>query len=94
MISKSEYKIPKGKLVKINLEYNDKEEKIIKVSIMGDFFAYPSESIEILEKELIGTNLDRKKLFDKIDNLIKKKNFEFIGLNSEGLTEGIMRCLK
>ncbi len=94
MISKSEYKIPKGKLVKINLECDDKEEKIVKISITGDFFAYPSESIEILEEELIGTNLDRKKLFDKIDNIIKEKNFEFIGLNSEGLTEGIMRCLK
>ncbi len=94
MISKSEYKIPKGKLVKINLEYDDKEEKIVKLKIMGDFFAYPSESIEILEKELIGTDVNRKKLFDKIDSIIKRKNFEFIGLNSEGLTEGIMRCLK
>ena len=93
MISKAEYKIPKGKLVKISLEYDENSNKIINLRIMGDFFAYPDESIEILEKELSGANLSRKNLIEKIDNVVRKNNFEFIGINPEGLTEGILRCL-
>ncbi len=93
MISKSVYKIPNGKLVKINLEYDKNLNKIVNLKIMGDFFAYPSEAIDILEEELKGIILSKKHIFDKIENVIKKNNFEFIGLNSEGLTESIMRCI-
>ncbi len=93
MISKSEYKIPKGKLVKINLEYDEKSNKIVKLRIMGDFFAYPNESIEVLENKLVGVALKKRELFEKITCLIKDNDFKFIGLNPEGLTEGILRCL-
>jgi len=94
MFSKSVYKIPNGKLVKINLEYDEDSKKIVNISIMGDFFAYPEEAIDFLEKELRSTLLSKKTLINKIDNLTKSNNFEFIGLTSEGLTDGILRCLK
>ncbi len=94
MISKSVYKIPNGKLVKINLEYDENSKKIVNISIMGDFFAYPSESIEILEQELKNTYLSRETLSDKIEEIIKAYDFEFIGLSSQGLTDGILRCLR
>ncbi len=94
MFSKSVYKIPNGKLVKIDLEYDKNSNKIINVNIMGDFFAYPEESIDILEKKLKDTILSKKTLFDKINEIIKSNNFQFIGLNSEGLADSILRCLK
>ena len=47
MNSKSIYKIPNGKLLKIALEYNEKSNSIDRIRIMGDFFAYPEEAIEI-----------------------------------------------
>jgi len=94
MLSKSEYKIPAGKLVKINLEYDKLSKKIINIKITGDFFAYPEDSIEIIEKELKGVSLKKKDIRKKIDDLINSNNFEFIGLNSEGLSDGILRCLK
>jgi len=94
MFSKSVYKIPGGKLVKINLEYDEASKKIINVGITGDFFAYPEESIDVLEKELQDVTLIKKDIYRKIDETIKSNNFKFIGLNSEGLTEGILRCLK
>ena len=94
MQSKSIYKIPDGKLLKISLIYDKKNRSIDKISIMGDFFAYPEESIELLENELINTKLDEDSLFNKINTIIKKNNIEFIGLNPKGLTTAIMMCLK
>lgn len=92
MQSKSVYKIPNGKLLKISLDYKDNV--ISEIRIMGDFFAYPEEAIEIIEDELKNSYLNRETLLDKINSVIKDNNIEFIGLNPEGLTDGIMMCLK
>lgn len=94
MQSKSVYKIPKGKLLKISLTYNEKYNTIDQINIMGDFFAYPEEGIELIEKGLKNTLLKKSCLLGKISSLIDDNNIEFIGLNSEGLTQGILMCLK
>ena len=94
MNSKSIYKVPNGKLLKISLIYDKKNKTIDKVSIMGDFFAYPEESIEKMENELINIHLDNDSLLDKINMVIEQNNIEFIGLNAKGLTTGILMCLK
>ena len=92
MQSKSVYKVPNGKLLKISLDYNNNV--ISEIRIMGDFFAYPEEAIEIMENELKNSSLNRESLLKKINSVIKENNIEFIGLNAEGLTDGIMMCLK
>ncbi|PNX48601.1 MAG: hypothetical protein BV457_03380 [Thermoplasmata archaeon M9B1D] len=94
MNSKSVYKIPNGKLLRISLDYNDKNKKILNLCITGDFFAYPEESIEIIEKNLINTSLNEKILKDKINTIIRKNKVEFIGINTDGLVNGILMCLK
>jgi lipoate-protein ligase A len=94
MRSKSVYKVPKGKLLKINLKYNKKENKINKISITGDFFVYPEESIEYIEKKLIGIIIEKDIIFNKIDSIIKLKNIQLIGINPEELTKGILMCKK
>jgi len=94
MQGKSVYKVPNGKLLKIFLDYNKKTKSINKINITGDFFAYPEEAIEIMENQLRNTLLDREILLNKINSMIKENNIEFIGLNAEGLTEGILMCLK
>lgn len=94
MQSKSVYKVPNGKLLKISLIYDKKNKSIDKISIMGDFFAYPEEAIETMEDELKNTPLDKSRLLEKINYVIQKNNVEFIGLDAEGLTTGILMCLK
>jgi len=94
MISKSIYKVPDGKLLKINLNYNKNTNHIGNVKITGDFFAYPEEAIEIIEEELNNTELDEKILLKNINSIIKSNKIEFIGLNAEALTQGILMCLK
>lgn len=94
MNSESVYKVPNGKLLKIFIDYNSKKNTINKINITGDFFAYPEESIEIIEKNLKNVKLVRSILLDKINLIIDDYKIEFIGLNSEGITEGILMCLK
>jgi small-conductance mechanosensitive channel len=94
MNSKSIYKVPNGKLLKINLEYNENTNYIEKVTITGDFFAYPEEAIDIIEEKLKNIQIKKNILFDMIQSIINEHEIEFIGLNAEGLTEGILMCLK
>jgi hypothetical protein len=94
MQSNSIYKVPNGKLLKIFLDYNEKNKRINTVRITGDFFAYPEEAIEIIENNLKKMILEKNLLSSKISSVIKENNIEFIGLNAEGLTKGILMCLK
>ena len=92
MRSTSVYKIPHGKLLKISVEYDEKTRVIHDIKIMGDFFAYPEEAIELLEKNLKHTVLEREPLLKKISSLITEYNIQFIGADAEGLTQGIVMC--
>jgi hypothetical protein len=93
MQSRSVYKIPQGKLLKISLEYNEKNKTITTIKIMGDFFAYPEEAIEVLETSLKGMVLERESLRKKIQSLITKHDIVFIGVDADGLTQGILMCV-
>jgi len=90
---KSVYKIPKGKLLKVFLDYDPRSNLIRDISITGDFFAYPEESVELIERELRNTVVDRDVLFIKIKSIVERNGIEFIGLDAEGLTQGIMLCV-
>lgn len=93
MRSHSVYKVPEGKLLKISLDYDDKEQVIKDIRITGDFFAYPEEAIELLEAQLRNTRLNRDVLNRTISSIITKYHIQFIGLNAEGLTQGILMCV-
>jgi len=90
----SVYKVPEGKLMKISLDYNKKSNKINKLKITGDFFVYPEEGIEIIENEMENTIIDRDIIYNKIEKIINTNLIQLIGLNSEGITKGIMMCIK
>ena len=90
---KSVYKIPNGKLLKVFLDYDPEKNLIKEISITGDFFVYPEETVELIEKELRGIRIDKDVLLSKIKSIIEREGIEFIGLDAEGLTEGIMLCV-
>jgi lipoate---protein ligase len=92
MKSQSIYKVPQGKLLKISLE-SDNKQHIKDISISGDFFAYPEESIQKLEEVLKKSPLEKNQLFTIISHFISSNEVQFIGIDAESLTEGIMRCL-
>jgi hypothetical protein len=84
--------VPNGKLLKIFLNYNEDNNLINSIKITGDFFAYPEEAIEMMENKLKNLSLEREQLLKKIHSIIEEYNIQFIGLNAEGLTEGILMC--
>jgi lipoate---protein ligase len=86
------YKVPQGKLLKISVEYDEKNNVIMDIRITGDFFAYPEEAIELMETKLRNVLIDREQLLEKISSLITEYHIQFIGLNAEGLTQGILMC--
>jgi lipoate---protein ligase len=92
MKSQSVYKVPRGKLLKISLEYDDKNNVIQDIRITGDFFAYPEEAIEWMEKKINGTVIEREQLLRNIESIISAHHIQFIGLDAEGLVQGILMC--
>lgn len=92
MRSQSIYKVPQGKLLKISVEYDEKEYRIKEIRITGDFFAYPEEALELMETKLQHTVMEQEVLRDKISSIIATYHIEFIGLNAEGLARGIAMC--
>ena len=92
MLSQSIYKVPQGKLLKISLEYDEKDNVITDIRITGDFFAYPEEAIELMEKKLRNTVMEREQLLEKVRSIITENHIQFIGVDAEGLTKGILMC--
>jgi lipoate---protein ligase len=92
MQTKSVYKAPNGKLIKIFLDYNPSSLAIDSIQITGDFFAYPEESITLLEEQLKGKSIEKKGLFELISSFVEKNQVEFIGICPESLTEAVLRC--
>ena len=78
------------KLIRIALEYNERENIINSITISGDFFLYPEDALEALEAQLIGTKLERDTLKQDIDTYLK--NSEAYGFDSISLTEAILGC--
>ena len=78
------------KLIRIALEYDERENTINSITISGDFFLYPEEALETLEAHLIGAKLERDTLKQEIDRCLK--NSEAYGFDSISLTEAILGC--
>jgi hypothetical protein len=78
------------KLIRIMLEYDERENTINSITVAGDFFLYPEEALETLEAGLIGAKLERETLKQQIENCLK--NSEVYGFDSTSLTEAILGC--
>ncbi|MBI3842565.1 MAG: lipoate--protein ligase family protein [Thaumarchaeota archaeon] len=79
------------KLIKVSLEYDDLNNTIHSIKISGDFFLYPEESIDKLEKNLIGIRLEKNSIKQIIQQCLQ--NSEIFGFDSESMTEAIFGCL-
>lgn len=71
------YKIPGGKLVKIQVEI--KKSKIKKIKINGDFFIHPEEAIIEIENFLAGKEINS--IEKNLTKFLKEKKIEIIGFS-------------
>ena len=91
-MKKASYIHKSEKLIKISLEYDELKNTIHSIKITGDFFLYPEESLDKLEKNLIGTRLERNTIIQKIENCMNDS--EAFGFDSKSMTEAILGCLR
>ena len=93
MIAHYSQKVKEGKIVKVDVEFDD---VIKKLSITGDFFLHPEEVLGDIEKGMIG--LKRDASFDtlvlKIQNIVKDYNTQMIGISPESIASVIREALK
>jgi lipoate---protein ligase len=79
------------KLIKISIEFDDTTKTISSITITGDFFVYPEEKLDELESNLIGTELQRDVIINKIAKcLVGSESF---GFDSQSMTDAILGCL-
>lgn len=88
MLKRAIYKVPDGKLLKIFLEEEDG--KINDIRITGDFFLYPEENVERLERELYGTSLQSTALTFRIREFFVNYPTKLFGLDEESLVNTIL----
>lgn len=83
MTKKSIYKVPNGKLLKIFFEEDAGTISVIKIT--GDFFMYPEENIERLEKTLAGCAVSPEKIKIRLEDFLRAHPTQFFGLDAEAL---------
>ncbi len=90
-MKESERKVEGGKLLRIKV---DVQENLIKnVSIEGDFFAHPENTIEQIEQELTNKEIDSD-LEKIVQEIIDKNNAELVGVTAKDINEVILEALK
>jgi len=84
----SSYKIPGGKLIKVKLWVDS--EKIERITILGDFFLHPEETIQAIENALIGTELNVTSIESTISKVMSESDAKLIGATPEDFVTTIM----
>lgn len=80
----------RGGLIRIRVSL-DTDDRINDIMITGDFFIYPEESIEALEKALVGISTDEGKLLKVVKGFYE--NIEAPGIDPEDIVEAIKKAL-
>lgn len=93
MRSSAEKKVSGGKLVCVELEYND---RINEIKILGDFFLYPEDSLQKIENALVGMSIDAspEEISKRISKVAEEEGAEFLGMTPKDIAETICAAVK
>ena len=86
----SVYKIPQGKLVKIELDFDPKGKLIEAVKVTGDFFIYPEDSIRMIENRFMGLPLDKKFMAESLSGFLAENEIQVFGFSPEDLAHALL----
>lgn len=76
------------KMVRIRMDYSRQSRTIRYIRITGDFFMHPEDSIDGLEVGLLGTELERDALKQRISSALA--GTRCFGFDAESLTGAIL----
>ncbi len=93
MIAYASRKVREGKLVKVEVEYDN---AITKLKITGDFFLHPEDILEKIEKSVLGLEKDASidVIASKIRGIVEAHDAQMIGISPESLAFVIKEALK
>ncbi len=93
MIACSSQKVKEGKIVKVEVEFDN---VITKVKITGDFFLHPEDVLDDIERSLPGLKKDAgfETLAHEIHKIVDFRDVEMIGISPESLALSIQEALK
>lgn len=93
LIGTAELKVPGGKLVKVQVDYN---QKINGVKITGDFFLHPEEAITKIESCLVGLYRDsRQEAIEKeVRNVVVSNGLSLIGITEDAIARVVKEAMK
>lgn len=79
-------KVPGGKLVRVDVTYGERLEKVV---ITGDFFLYPEDVLQVIEDALTGALLPLQKtsLIEKVQNILDKEKAVLVGFSPQDLID-------
>ncbi len=93
MIAYSSQKVREGKIVKVEVEFDD---VITNLKITGDFFLHPEDVLDEIEKSIhgLGKDVSFDTLVLKIDEIVKASNAQMVGISPESLAEVLKEALR
>ncbi len=93
MITFAKQKVREGKIVKVEVEY---EESIKKLKITGDFLLHPEDVLDEIEKSLSGLEkeVSVEAIASKIHAIMAAHDARMIGISPESLAEVVKEALK
>ena len=85
-------KVPGGKLLRVAVEGGSRIEKI---SITGDFFLHPEESLAMIEKSLTGKsfNTSVENYAEDISEVLYQWEANFVGVSPQDIAETIFEAV-
>jgi len=89
-VSIIEYNYKSDKLLRITMRVID--DVIDEISLSGDFFAYPLDSVSNIEEELRGTLVDKKFLKEKLKDIFLKNKIKIEGITEEEIVRAIVQA--
>ncbi len=87
-VYKADYKVPGGKMVRIQMELNG--DRITNIRITGDFFLHPEEAIFELERALVGKRVREGEIGSVVEKALSK--CQMVGISPMDLRSAIMKA--
>ncbi|CAG0991859.1 MAG: hypothetical protein OIN86_11885 [Candidatus Methanoperedens sp.] len=92
MISQARKKVKEGKVIKVEVEY---DEVIKNIRITGDFFLHPEDILDKIEKSIIGLNKtdSEEAIASNINRIIAAEDVQMIGISPESIAGLVKEAL-
>lgn len=89
---RAEYKVKGGKLIKCRLELDNNYIK--HVTYTGDFFLHPEESVEELERNLVGAKASKDEIERIISGFFRNPRVTLIGASPQDFISVTSFCIE